>query len=173
MKRMGAVKSAGWRAVAGLGLALMVAAMPHTAFAQDAAAAPPAQPDALKFSEATKMQLIIQVVPEKRADFEAVWTAIREGLAKSTVAEHAPFNASLDKLFKIDDPNAKVALYVLQLDPPVTNISYDPFKMIWEMLYKTGEGSILKYDEANALFEKLKGSLAGGFLPWKLVKVGG
>lgn len=173
MNRMGAVRSAGWRAVAGLGLALMMAAVPQSAFAQDPAA-PPAAPDPLKFTAATPVQLIIQVHADKTADFEAAWSGIRAGLAKSTAAEHAPFNESLGNLYKVDTgaPDAKTAVYVVQLSSPVVGVSYDPFKTIWEVLYKTGEGSILKYDEANALFEKLKGALAGMQL-WKMNKVGG
>ena len=171
MKRMGAVKSAGWRALAGLGLALTIAAVPQSAFAQEAAAAPP---DPLKFSSASPVQLVIQVHGDKAADFESVWAGIRAGLTKSTVAEHAPFNASLANLFKVDTGAAdnKVAVYILKLDAPVVGISYDPSRTIWEVLYKTGEGSILKYEEATALFEKLKAALAGMQL-WKLNKIGG
>jgi hypothetical protein len=174
MKRMGAVGSAGWRALAGLGLALTIAAVPHTAFAQETPPAAPPQADLLKFSAAAPVQLVIQVHGEKAADFEGAWAGIRAGLAKSTVAEHAPYNASLGNLFKVDTgaTDNKVAVYVLRLDAPVVGVSYDPFKTIWEVLYKTGEGSILKYDEANALFEKLKGSLAGMQL-WKMNKIGG
>jgi len=174
MKRMGAVGSAGWRALAGLGLALTIAAVPHMAFAQEPAAAAPPQVDLLKFSSAAPVQLVIQVHGEKAADFESAWAGIRAGLAKSTVAEHAPLNASLGGLFKVDTgaTDNKVVVYVLRLDSPVVGVSYDPFRTIWEVLYKTGEGSILTYDDAKALFEKLKAALAGIQL-WKMNKIGG
>jgi hypothetical protein len=176
MKRMGAVGSAGWRALAGLGLALTIAAVPHTAFAQDAPAA--SQADPLKFSVASPVQILIQIHADKAAEFESLWAALRENVAKSTVAEHTAFNATLTKLYKVDQPpidganGAKIVIYVLPVEQPVTNISYSPAAIIWEILYKTGEGSILKYEEANALFEKLKTSLAGMQL-WKLNKIGG
>jgi len=172
MIRMGDSKSAGLRAAGVAAIALLATALARPAAAQTPAPAA----DALKFPTNSPVHLLIQVNPDKASDFEAAWAGIKAGFAKSENADQKAFGESLSKLFKVDQPavpgpsGAPMLLYILQLDSPSTAISYDPYKMIWEQLWKA-ENSILTRPEADAIFEKLKGSLLGVNL-WKLIKVG-
>ena len=85
----------------------------------------------------------------------------------------------MGKLFKVDQPpldtpQGKGVIYVLQLDAPNTTLTYNPFKLIYEVLWLNGkEGAVLKREEADAIYEKLKASLQSVNPPWKLVKIGG
>ena len=175
MNRIGGLRSAGIRAAGVLGFAVMMAAVPSLASAQ-AAAAP--QEDVLKFSSNAPAMIIIQVTADKTADFEAGWAGLRAGLAKGD-ADQKAVGESMGKLFKvdqppIDSPQGKGVLYVLQLDSPNTAVTYNPFKLIYEVLWLNGkEGAILKREEADAIYEKLKASLQSVNPPWKLIKIGG
>lgn len=175
MNRIGGLRSAGIRAAGVVGFAVMMAAVPSLASAQ-AAAAP--QEDVLKFSSNAPAMIIIQVTADKTADFEAGWAGLRAGLAKGD-ADQKAVGESMGKLFKvdqppIDSPQGKGVLYVLQLDSPNTAVTYNPFKLIYEVLWLNGkEGAILKREEADAIYEKLKASLQSVNPPWKLVKIGG
>lgn len=175
MNRIGGLRSAGIRAAGVLGFAVMMAAVPSLASAQ-AAAAP--QEDVLKFSSNAPAMIIIQVTADKTADFEAGWAGLRAGLAKGD-ADQKAVGESMGKLFKvdqppIDSPQGKGVLYVLQLDSPNTAVTYNPFKLIYEVLWANGkDGAILKREEADAIYEKLKASLQSVNPPWKLIKIGG
>ena len=175
MNRIGGLRSAGLRAAGVLGFAAVMAVTPATAWAQ-AAAAP--QEDVLKFSSNAPVMVLIQVHADKTADFEAGWAGIRAGLAKGDADQQA-LGTSMGKLFKVDQPPIQSpagngVIYVLQLDAPSTTITYNPFKLIYEVLWKPGaDATILKREEADAIFEKLKVSLQSVNPPWKLVKIGG
>jgi hypothetical protein len=104
---------------------------------------------------------------------------MRAGLAKSSKDDQKAFGESLGKLFRIDQPpidsptGGKTTLYVLQLDAPSTTISYNPFKVIYEVLWNADEKlSLITRPEADAIFEKLKASFQNINPPWKLIKVG-
>jgi hypothetical protein len=180
MIRMGGLKSAGVRGAGILGLALLVAATPRLASAQTAA---PPQEDVFKFSTNAPVMVLMQIAADKTADFESAWSALRAGLAKSEAADVKSFGESLGKLYKVDQPPfpaqtpagpVQVVLYVLQIDSPSTTYSYNPFKAIYDMLWNaTPEKSILKREEADAMYEKLKASFQSINPPWKLVKIGG
>jgi hypothetical protein len=177
MKRIGGLRSAGFRAAGVLGFAVMMAAAPGLASAQTPAPAAPPQDDVLKFSTNTPVMVLIQVYADKSGDFEAGWAGVRAGLAKGD-ADQKAVGESMGKLFKVDQPpidtpQGKGIIYVLQLDAPNTNVTYNPYKLIWEVLWKPTEGSILKREEADAIFEKLKTSLLSINPPWKLTKIGG
>lgn len=178
MNRIGRMRSAGLRAAGVLGFAVMMAATPSVASAQAAQAPAAPQEDVLKFSSNAPVLILIQVFADKTADFEAGWAAIRGGLAKGD-ADQKSLGESMGKLFKVDQPpvdspQGKGVIYVLNLDSPSTTLTYNPFKLIYDVLWKNGaEGAILKREEADAIFEKLKVSLLSVNPPWKLQKIGG
>ena len=179
MNRIGGLRSAGFRAAGVLGFAVvMMAAAPGLASAQTPAPAAPPQEDVLKFSSNAPAMILIQVFADKTADFEAGWAGIRAALAKGD-ADQKAVSDSMGKLFKVDQPpldtpQGKGLIYVLQLDAPNTTLTYNPFKLIYEVLWKNGaEGAVLKREEADAIYEKLKASLQSVNPPWKLVKIGG
>jgi hypothetical protein len=177
---MGSLTSKGVRVSRILGLALFVAATPGLAFAQ-AAAAP--QEDVFKFSSNTPVMVLIQINADKTADFESAWAALRAGLAKSEAADVKSFGESLGRLYKVDQPPfaaqgpsgaAQVLLYVLHLDSPSTAISYNPFKVVYEVLWNAdATKSLLKREEADEIYNKLKAAFQSINPPWKLLKVGG
>lgn len=176
MDRLSAVISSVRRAVGVPVLGLMLA-VPGVAAAQDPAAAP-AQQDLLKFSSSSPALILIQIHVDKAADFEAAWAGIRAGAAKSTNADIKAYGESLSKLFKVDQPpidgpGGKSTLYVLQLDAPSTSFSYNPGIFVYQNLWENGkEGAALNRAEADAIYEKLKGSLQNINPPWKLIKIG-
>ncbi len=171
MIRTGEVRSAALRMVAIAAVAMLLAA-PRTAAAQ---AAPP-QEDILKLNASVPTVILIQINAEKSADFEAAWGAMRAALAKSTKDDEKAFGDSLGKLFKVDQPpiEGKTVIYLLNMDAPSTTISYNPFKIIYETMWKNGatEGALATRAEADALFEKVKAALQNINPPWKLAKVG-
>jgi hypothetical protein len=174
--------SAAKRAAAPVALTLVMAAVPGVAAAQattpPAAAAPAQEVDVMKFTTATPAVIVMQIDADKTADFEAAWAAIRAAAAKGD-ADAKAYGESLAKLSKVDQPpldagGRKSALYILQLDTPSTVHSYHVAKFLWEVLWGNGKpDAILKREEADAIFEKLKVSVVNINPPWKLVKIGG
>lgn len=134
-------------------------------------AAPAAQEDPFKFSTDNEL-ILFQVKPEKAADFEAAWAAIKDKLTKSDKADWKELGESL-KIFKVaaaataapaGQPPSPI-IYVFQLSPPSKTLSYDPGKI----LYAPG---MWERPAADELYNKIKDALAGlNFLP--LTKVGG
>ena len=179
MNRLSALMSAATRGAGLLTLALAIVAMPRAAAAQTAAApAPPPQDvDTMKFTSAQPALIVIQINADKTADFEAAVAAMRAASAKGD-ADIKAYGDSLAKLFKVDQPpldgpGGKSALYVLQLDAPSTVHTYNPAKFLYEVLWGNGKpDAILKREEADAIFEKLKGSIQNINPPWKLNKIG-
>jgi hypothetical protein len=185
MIRTGEFRTAALRIATIASVALLVA-MPGTAAAQTAPAAPAAaaQDDPLKLSSNAPAMIVMQIHADKTADFESTWASIRAALAKSTKDDVKAFGESLTKLYKVDQPPtdipaaagapaAKVMIYILQLDAPSTTISYHPFKLVWEQLWNADEKlSLVTRPEADTIFEKLKASFQNINPPWKLVKVG-
>ncbi|MDQ3069819.1 MAG: hypothetical protein M3R55_08840 [Acidobacteriota bacterium] len=148
--------------VALIAVSAPVAAQQAPPAAQQPAAAP--QPDAMKFD--AKIAIVVnEVKPEKAADFEAVWTAIKAGLAASSKPELQQQAASL-KMMKLatEVPAGSPALYVFSLDPVVTGVSYDPVKILFE----SGAFERAKADE---LYAKLKDAY-NRISPWPLVTFG-
>lgn len=132
--------------------------------AQPQQAAAPAQPDPMKFTSSVAM-IVNEIKPEKTADFEAVWTEIKAGLAASTKPELQQQAANF-KIFKLgmELPAGTNHIYVFYVQP-VTAVTFDPVKI----LYESGAFERAKADE---LYGKLKDSYAR-ISPWPLVQVGG
>ncbi len=179
MIRIDEFRSAALRTAAIAGFALLLA-MPAPAAAQATTA--PQQEDMLKFRSASPAIILFQINADKTADFEAGWAAIKAGFAKVTDADAKAFGATLDKLYKLDQPpmdtpTGKVAVYVLQIDAPSTTFSYNPVEIIYKVLWKNAEGkemegSPLKREEADAIYNKFKDKVFQSINPWKLTKVG-
>jgi hypothetical protein len=141
--------------------------------AQQAAAAAPAaqaaQDDPFKFSTENEL-ILFQVKPEKTADFESAWGAIKDKLSKSDKADWKELGDSL-KIYKVAAAAAagNPVIYVFQLNPPSKTLSYDPGKILYA---PGGLWPEAARKEADDLYNKIKDALAGlNFLP--LSKVGG
>ena len=176
MIRIGVMKSAKLRAASLALLAFVVMAAARPASAQDKPAAPPPE-DLLKFSTSVPTLILIQVHADKAADFESSWAAIKAGFAKVQDAEQKAFGETLTKLFKLDQPPmdtpaGKAIVYVLQVDAPSTTQSYNPGKIIYDVLWKNGaDGAPMSRQEADDLFKKIA-PVFQSITPWKLAKVG-
>ena len=142
------------RVVVFLGV-LAVLATAHVASAQGAGQ----QPDAFTFKEPLGW-ILWQVNAEKVADFESAWTTIRAKFSASAKPEHKAVADSL-KMYKPDKPPVeapgvgKVTFYYFVIDPAVATQSYNPTALLYE------SGDLFPRAEADAIFEKLKGSLLG------------
>lgn len=159
----------GRRAVVALGVAaLLVGTTPVVRGQQPAAT--PAPPDPLMFNLDVPLLLIYSVKPDKTADFESVWAAIKAGLAKSEKPELKTFGEGLN-LFRADTPAPAAgappvpAIYIFRIDAPSKTISYNPVKLLYE-------SGIFKYEEATPLYDKFKETYTG-IQFWPMVKVGG
>jgi hypothetical protein len=140
-----------------------------------------AQPaDPLKFNTDNPVLIIYSLPPDKAADFEAAWAAIRAGFAKmADKPDMKAFGETLNKVYKVDlgasATPAPAVVYVQQIDAPSKTMTYNPVKIIYEMLHNNGQpGGVLTRPEADDLYAKF--GLAGkttSINPWPLVKVGG
>ena len=130
------------------------------------AAAPPAPPDALMFTGESAM-IIFQVKPDKAADFESAWAAIRDKLSKTDKADYKELGDSL-KIFKVSmaaPPAGANVVYVFQINSPSKKLSYDPVKL----LYNSG---LWERKDADEIYKKIaEGIDSLSALP--LSKVGG
>ena len=177
MIRIGVMKSAKLRAASLALLALVVMAVARPASAQDKPAAAPPPEDLLKFSTSAPTLIIFQIHADKAADFESGWSTIRAGFAKVQDADHKAFGETINKLYKLDQPPmdtpaGKAVVYVLQIDAPSTTLSYNPGKIVYDILWKTGaEGAPMSRSEADELFKKLQPAFQS-ITPWKLSKIG-
>ena len=131
---------------------------------EPAAVQAPAAPDPMKFDSSMAM-VLNEVKPDKVADFEAVWTAIKAGLAASPKPEHQAQAASL-KMLKLATPlpAGSNALYIFSIDPVASGMSYDPVKILFE----SGAFERAKADE---LYARVKDVYAR-ITPWPLVTFG-
>ena len=147
-------------------LAAVFAVSTAAAAQEPAAAAPqaPAAADPMKFDSGIAM-VLNEVKPDKVADFEAVWTAIKAGLAASPKPEHQAQAASL-KMLKLATPlpAGSNALYIFAIDPVASGMTYDPVKILFE----SGAFERAKADE---LYARVKDAYAR-ITPWPLVTFG-
>jgi hypothetical protein len=152
MKLVGRGSALSRRVVLILGFAAMLA-LPRVASAQAQ------QEDQFLFK--TPLGYILwQVKTANAADFESAWSAIKTKFAASEKPEHKAIAASL-KMYKpevppVDAPGVgQITQYYFVIDPASPTQSYNPTAL----LYETGD--LFPRAEADAIFEKLKNSLAG------------
>ena len=172
------MRSAKWRAAGIAALALVVLATARSASAQDKPAAPAApQEDILKFSTSVPTLLIIQVHADKAADFESAWATIRGGFGKVKADDQKAFGETLAKFYKLDQPpmdspGGKAVVYILQIDAPSTTYSYNPAKIIYDILWDSGkDGAAMTRAEADEIYKKIA-PVFQSITPWKLAKIG-
>jgi len=123
--------------------------------------------DDLKLNLDGPALIIFQVNLARVADFEALWTGVRVGLAKSEKPGLKEFAATLYPYRAQLPPEAPTAVYVFQLAAPSKEFSYNPTVL----LYYTDE-KVFEAADAKALYEKWNGA-ATGVQIWPLMKVGG
>ncbi|HEX5069380.1 MAG TPA: hypothetical protein VFV78_04125 [Vicinamibacterales bacterium] len=143
----------------------------------------PAQADPLKFTAATPVLIGWQVKADKTQDFEDFWTGLRAAIAKTESVELKSVADSLTKIYKVNidpfpEPNTKamVVIYLFQLDPPSTTMSYSPVALIYtdpNGLRAALDNPKMPRAEADALYDKFKNSFVSINPMWPLTKIGG
>lgn len=146
------------RVLAAAGLAAVVSAASVVAVGPDRLAGDPValsldqeQPDGMTFNDADRLFVYFQIATEQATDFELVLTKMREALTSSAKPERQAQAKSM-KVIKMTDLQGGALMYVLQLDPVVKGVSYDPFKIL---------GESLPADDVRQLYEKVQPGLKG------------
>jgi len=104
--------------------------------------------------------MVFTVNRDAAADFEAAWSAIRAGLARVPAADARAFGESLT--FYRSDAGQPIALqssppeYTLLIDSPSRAFSYNPLKIVNEILLASG---VLSREEGDRILSKLRGSV--------------
>ena len=163
-------------AVSALGMLLAIGSVGH---AQTPAA--PAAPDQRFIGSGERGMIIIFVKPDKTADFEAVMAKLKEAIATpdkpddpAATPEAAKAAAELKarkakwrkqaegwSVLKVAEPMGANATYVWSLNPAVDGGDYNPTPILYDNF---------PYDDAQALFGKLGGTLAG-IQKWTVTKL--
>ena len=173
MRLSGFLPVMGRRVVVALGVAVMLmVATPAQAQVTPPAATPAAQPeppDQLKFTTATPSMLLLSVKVGQEATFEAGFTEMRAGLVGSEKPEFQAQGKSM-MLMKVDavPPEGQPVLYLLFLDPPVTNLSYN----VTQILYYGGAFDVSTPElrkKVDDLYAKFTASLVSQNI-WPLIK---
>jgi hypothetical protein len=124
------------------------------AFAQDPAppaAQAPEPPDALKFTTQDRVFVFFIVTEVGAPVFEEIMAKVKDALDKSEKPERKQ-QAAHYKVNKLEAVQNGQITYFALLDPVVKNVSYDPFKILAEVLPPA---------DVAALYEKLKPVLVG------------
>lgn len=152
----------GRRTVVALGVAGMLM-MASVAQAQDPApaqaAAAPAAADPFKFDGTGPVMLMITVKGGQEAVFEEAYTAIRTALNASDKPELQAQGKSMQLMrLTADLPAGQARPYVVFLDPPVANQSYEFTQLLYYSgAWKADDVEVRK--QIDAIFEKLKASV--------------
>jgi len=122
-------------------------------------AAPPAAPaapaaDPFKFS-ADHVLMMLQAKPEKAADFESAWSAIKDKLSKSDKPDYKALGDSLNYFKVTGMPAGSPNLYVFDLNPPSKTLSYDPGKILFDA------GTPFERKDADEIYKKISEAFAG------------
>jgi len=155
-------------AIVAAGMAVLLATS-APAQAQNAAAQQPAQADGFKFDYDGPIMILYNVKPDRTADFESAWAAIRAGLAKSTDAELKAFGETLYP-YRIEGAN----IYIFRLDPPSKKFSYNPVKLLYDNVNnEKPENGLFTRAEADDIYKKISGApVENGINVWKLKRAG-
>lgn len=165
MRLSGVFPVMGRRTVVALGVAGMLM-MASAAQAQEpppaqppAQAAAPAPPDPFKFDGTGPVMLMITVKGGQEAVFEEAYMAIRTALNASDKPELQAQGKSMQLLrLTADLPAGQARPYVVFLDPPVANQSYEFTQLLYYSgAWKADDVEIRK--QIDAIFEKLKASV--------------
>jgi hypothetical protein len=160
----------GRRVVVALGVAVMMMVAASAQAQTDppaAAAAQPEAPDTLKFASASPVMLLLSIKPGQEATFEQGFAEMRAGLAAAKPEHQA--QAKSMQLMKVDLAAAgQPVIYILFLDPPVTDLSYD----LTKIHYYGGAFDVSTVEarkKVDDLYAKFTASLAG-VNAWPIVK---
>lgn len=164
MRLSGVFPVIGRRTVVALGVAgmLMMASAAQAQEpppAQPAAQAAPAAPDVFKFDGTSPVMLMITVKGGQEAVFEEAYVAIRTALSASDKPELQAQGKSMQLMrLTAELPAGQARPYVVFLDPPVANQSYEFTQLLYYSgAWKADDVEIRK--QIDAIFEKLKASV--------------
>ena len=130
--------------------------------------AAPAQPTAPKVAFTTPAGvLLVQIKPDKTADFEELVTKLKAGIAKTTDETLKKQGAGL-KVFKASEPFNNNTLYLVMFDPAVSGSEYELFAM----LSKTMTPEELRAPEATAMWKRFSDAFGAGLGKLSLTPVG-
>ena len=171
MRLSGSLPVVGRRVMVALGVAvmLMVAASAQAQTAPAAAAAQPPAEDPFKFDGSKPVMLLLSVTQGQEAAFEAAIGEMKAGLAAATKPEFQAQGKSI-QMMKVDAPlpAGQPAVYLVFLDPPVKDVSYD----ITQILYYGGAFDVSTPElrkKVDELYAKFTSSLASRNI-WPLAK---
>lgn len=106
--------------------------------------------------------MVFSVKGDKAAEFEAAWSAIRAGFARMASADARAFGETL-KFYRSDSgqPAAlqPLAEYTLPIDSPSSALSYNPARIVREMLLMLPGDGVLTREDADDIMRKLKESV--------------
>ncbi|HYT66219.1 MAG TPA: hypothetical protein VEL51_07380 [Vicinamibacterales bacterium] len=131
-----------------------------------AAASAPAAPK-VPFSTPAGI-LLVQIKPDKTADFEEMVGKLRAGFAK-TQDETLKKQAAGFKVYKSTEPFGPNTLYVVQLEPTVPNSEYELFNM----LLRTMTPEEQRAEGVQAMWKRYADAFAAGLSKLSLTPLGG
>jgi hypothetical protein len=135
---------------------------------QPAAAQPPA-PAAPKVPFTTPAGiLLVQIKPDKTADFEEMVGKLKAGFAKTQDATLKQQAAGF-KVYKSAEPFGANALYVVQLEPTVPNSEYELFNM----LLRTMTPEEQRAEGVADMWKRYADAFAAGLSKLSLTPIGG
>jgi hypothetical protein len=109
----------------------------------------PADPARLIFPAGTSGLVLVLVKADRVADYEAVITALRQGLAAAPAEARA--RAGGRQVFKAQEPDAKGnAVYVHWIPSPSPDVDYRPSWVLDLLLSAMPEATLVKYRDALA-----------------------
>ena len=169
MRLSGVLPVVGRRVVVALGAAVMLLMAASAQAQTPAAAAQPDPPDPFKFDGTKPVMVLLSVTKGQEATFEAGFNEMKAGLAASSKPEFQAQAKSLN-LLKVDavPPEGQPALYLMFLDPPLSNVSYD----ITKTLYYSGAFDVSTPElrkKVDEIYDKFKASLTNQTI-WPIVK---
>lgn len=146
-------KSMAWMAPLALGMTMVLGAA-QSAAAQTPPAQPPAEPQPAQPAQpaqaaapaekptftGTAGVLLVQIKPDKTADYEAMVTKLKDALAKSDKPERKAM-AKGWKVYKAAEPMAGNTLYVHVIEPTAQGDYANPLRIISEV-FPTEVGDI-------------------------------
>jgi hypothetical protein len=162
MRLSGFLPVASRRVVVALGAAAMVMVAASAQAQTPAAAAQDKPKDPLKFETPPPgpVLLMISIKPGQETAFEEAYDTIKKGLAASSKPELQAQAKTMNLMrFATDLPADQPRPYVVMLDPPTPNVSYDFVSMLYySEAWKADDPEVRKM--LDSIFEKLKASVA-------------
>jgi hypothetical protein len=112
--------------------------------------------------------LLVQIKPDKTADFEEMVGKLKAGFAKTQDATLKQQAAGF-KVYKSAEPFGANALYVVQLEPTVPNSEYELFNM----LLRTMTPEEQRAEGVADMWKRYADAFAAGLSKLSLTPIGG